>query len=63
MLHYDVWQTACGFDSLEESINNIGKNKILNKEIIEVLEILLDKIDFMEAEISLPIYTTLKTSQ
>jgi len=60
MLHYDVWQTALGFDSLEESINNIGKNKILIEEIIEVIEILLDKIDFMEAEISLPYSQPLK---
>jgi hypothetical protein len=25
MLHYDVWQSAGGFDSLEKSINQIGK--------------------------------------
>jgi hypothetical protein len=43
MLHYDVWQSAGGFDSLEKSINQIGKNKILVNEIIEVLEI-IDKI-------------------
>jgi hypothetical protein len=24
MLHYDVWQNAGGFKSLEESINQIG---------------------------------------
>jgi hypothetical protein len=27
MLHYDVWQSAGGFDSLEKSINQIGKIK------------------------------------
>jgi superfamily II DNA or RNA helicase len=54
MLHYDFWQNAEGFNSLEESINEIGKNKILVDEIIEVLEILIDKIDFKELEISLP---------
>jgi hypothetical protein len=27
MLHYDVWQSAGGFDSLENSINQIGKIK------------------------------------
>jgi hypothetical protein len=54
MLHYDVWQSAGVFSSLEESINEIGKNKILVNEIIEVLEILIDKIDFKELEISLP---------
>ena len=40
MLHYDVWQSASGFNSLEESINQIGENKVLVEEIIEVLEIL-----------------------
>ncbi len=54
MLHYDVWQTSGGFDSLEESIKAIGRNKILNEEIIEVLEILIDRIDFLEKEINLP---------
>jgi hypothetical protein len=34
MLHYDVWQNAGGFKSLEESINQIGMNKVLVKEII-----------------------------
>jgi hypothetical protein len=45
MLHYDVWQSAGGFDSLEQSIKSNWKNKILVNEIIEVLEILIDKID------------------
>jgi superfamily II DNA or RNA helicase len=60
MLHYDVWQTAGGFDTLEESIRAIGKNKVLISEIIEVLEILLDKINFLEKEISLPYNQPLK---
>jgi hypothetical protein len=45
MLHYDVWQNAGGFKSLEESINQIGMNKVLKRNN-EVLEILIDKIDF-----------------
>ena len=53
MLHYDVWQSAGGFDSLEDSIKQIGKNKILVNEIIEVLEILIDKISFKEIDIKL----------
>ncbi len=53
MLHYDVWQTGGSFKTLEESIIAIGKNKILTEEIIEVLEILIDKIDFIEKEIQL----------
>ncbi|SIS97115.1 Superfamily II DNA or RNA helicase [Kaistella chaponensis] len=53
MLHYDVWQNAGGFNSLEESIIQMGKNKTLVKEIIEVLEILIDKVDFKEVDIDL----------
>ena len=60
MLHYDVWQSAGGFQSLEESINAIGGNKILIDEIIEVLEVLIDKINFIEREISLPYSQPLK---
>lgn len=60
MLHYDVWQNAAGFNSLQESISQIGKNKMLVKEIIEVLEILIDRIDFKEIEISLPYNQPLK---
>ncbi|WP_016990605.1 DUF3427 domain-containing protein [Flavobacterium sp. ACAM 123] len=60
MLHYDVWQNPGGFISLEESINQIGKNKVLVTEIIEVLEILIDKVDFKEIEIKLPYQQALK---
>jgi superfamily II DNA or RNA helicase len=60
MLHYDVWQSAGGFNSLEESINQIGKNKLLVNEIIEVLEILIDKISFKEIDIKLPYEQPLK---
>lgn len=60
MLHYDVWQVAGGFKSLEESIRAIGVNKILNSEVIEVLEMLIDKIDFIEKDISLPYVQPLK---
>lgn len=60
MLHYDVWQNAGGFDSLEKSIVQIGKNKTLVNEIIEVLEILIDKIGFKEIDIQLPYDQPLK---
>ena len=60
MLHYDVWQTAGGFNTLEKSILTIGKNKILVQEIIEILEILIDKIDYLEVNISLPYKQPLK---
>ncbi|MEO7977939.1 DUF3427 domain-containing protein [Flavobacterium sp.] len=60
MLHYDVWQSAGGYESLEQSIQSIGKNKILVNEIIEVLEILIDKVDFKEIDIQLPYNQPLK---
>jgi superfamily II DNA or RNA helicase len=60
MLHYDVWQSAAGFKTLEESIRAIGKNNVLNEEIIEFLEIQIDRIDFLEGEIDLPYSQPLK---
>lgn len=60
MLHYDVWQNAGGFKSIEDSIRQIGKNKVLVDEIIELLEILVDKIDFKEVDIELPYNLPLK---
>ena len=60
MLHYDIWQNPGGFVSLEESINAIGNNPQFVQEIIEVMEYLLDKIDFIEKEIQLPYEQPLK---
>lgn len=60
MIHYDVWQDAGGFNSLDESIRAIGKNKILNQEIVEVMEILTDRVDYIETNINLPYEQPLK---
>jgi len=60
MLHYDVWQNPGGFISLEESVRQIGKNKVLVDEIIELMEILIDRIDFKEVDIDLPYNQPLK---
>ncbi|WP_227006295.1 DUF3427 domain-containing protein [Rufibacter latericius] len=60
MLHYDVWQNAGGFNSLEESIRSIGQNKILVEEIVEVIELLEDRVDFLERNIRLPYDQPLK---
>ncbi len=54
MLHYDIWKDAGGFHSLEKSIRAIGDNPVLVDEVIEILEILIDRIDFIEREIELP---------
>jgi superfamily II DNA or RNA helicase len=60
MLHYDVWKVENHFESLEISIQSVGKNTVLVEEIIEVLEILLDKINFKELDIELPYKQPLK---
>jgi superfamily II DNA or RNA helicase len=60
MLHYDVWQKAGEFDSLEESIKALGLNSVLVEEIKEVLEILIENIDFKEIPIKLPYKQPLK---
>lgn len=60
MLHYDFWQNAGGFQSLEASIQAIGLNKQIVNEMIQVLEIRIDQIGFMELEIDLPYDQPLK---
>ena len=59
MLHYDVWQKEKGFTSMEASINAIGKNKFLIKEIIEYLEYRLDNINHNEYKLDFPFYQPL----
>ena len=54
MLHYDIWQDVGSFISIEESIKSIGNNKVLTEEIIEFLEIKINRIDFLEGELNLP---------
>lgn len=60
MLHYDVWQKAGEFSSLEESIRQIGANEVLVREIKEVLKILTNRVNFKEIEIELPYQQPLK---
>jgi superfamily II DNA or RNA helicase len=60
MLYYDVWQNPSLFPSLEDSIKAIGENPVLVEEIIELLDILIDKVDFLEKDIKLPYSQPLK---
>lgn len=60
MLHYDIWQEPGGFGSLEESIHSIGKNRLLNVEISEIIDILLERVDHMEYDMQLPYPCPLK---
>lgn len=60
MLHYDIWSIEDEFESLEKSIREIGDNKVMVLEIIEVLELLIDRIDYKEFDIKLPYDQPLK---
>lgn len=60
MLHYDFWQTSLKFDSIEKSIKKIGDNQILTQEMIETLELLIDRISHIELDIDLPYSQPLK---
>ncbi|MBE9460858.1 DUF3427 domain-containing protein [Dyadobacter subterraneus] len=60
MLHYDFWQTNAGSENLQTSIQKIGDNSILVKEIVEVLELLIDQISHIELDIDLPYAQPLK---
>ncbi len=56
MLHYDVWQKSgpdCGFTNLQESLDQISKNSRMVQEILEVVELLIEEIDFVEKPIDL----------
>ena len=56
MFHYDAWQKdgqKFGFENLIESMNQLKQNPIMLSEIKEVLEILINQIDFVEKKIDL----------
>ena len=56
MLHYDVWQKSgpdCNFNDLQESLHQISKNPRMIEEILEVVELLIEKVNFVEKPIQL----------
>jgi superfamily II DNA or RNA helicase len=56
MFHYDVWQKSgpdLGFASIEDSMQQVLKNKNMLEELLEVIEYLINKIDFVEKNIDL----------
>lgn len=53
MLYYDVWQNVNIFPTISNAIEAIGNNQVLVNEIIEVITILKDRIDFIEKDIEL----------
>ncbi|GIT98158.1 DEAD/DEAH box helicase [Sulfurovum sp. TSL1] len=60
MLYYDFFQEPNEFDNLEEGINYIGENKLLSDELKEVLELLCEKINYIEYDLNLPFQTPIK---
>lgn len=60
MLSYDIWHDTSKFKTLEESIISIGRNQTLTEEMIEFLTLQIERIDFLEKEISLPFSQPLK---
>ncbi|WCL49689.1 DUF3427 domain-containing protein [Leptospira sp. GIMC2001] len=60
LLYYDIWQEPSKFVSLEAGIRAIGINPLLVGEIREIIDILINKIDYVETEIDLPFEQPLK---
>jgi len=60
MFYYDFWQKPRLFGNLEESIKEISLNEVLIKEMKEIIEILIDKINYIEKDILLPYELPLK---
>jgi hypothetical protein len=56
MFHYDIWQKDgpnSHFKSIEASIRQIAKNPIMIGELKEVVNYLINKVDFIEKDINL----------
>ncbi|HAC15829.1 MAG TPA: DUF3427 domain-containing protein [Bacteroidetes bacterium] len=56
MIHHDLWQESgvkLGLSSLEQSLCVFGRNSVLAKEIIEVVDILMDGISHTEKYLDL----------
>ena len=54
MFHYDVWQdvgSKFGFASIQDSISQLSKNPIMISELNEVVDYLIDEIDFVEKDV------------
>lgn len=60
MLYYDFFQEPNQFDNLEQGIKYIGENKLLSDELKEVLELLSEKINYIEYDLNLSFQTPIK---
>ncbi len=55
MFHYDVWQKAgeaLGFQSLQESMQQLRNNPVMLEELQEVIDLLISRVDFIEKDIN-----------
>ena len=48
MLHYDIWQESGKHQTIEKSIESIGMNKVMVKEIVAIMEVLISQISYKE---------------
>ncbi len=63
MLHYDIWQTAgskLGFTSIDAGFISLKNNPIMVQEVLEVVEILISKVDVIEKSLDLGFVFPLK---
>ncbi|MDN3581922.1 DEAD/DEAH box helicase [Mucilaginibacter flavus] len=63
MFHYDLWQKAgpqLGFSSLKDSVAQFAKNPVMVSELLEVVNYLISKVDFIEKTIDLDFPMPLK---
>ncbi|MCE7067424.1 DEAD/DEAH box helicase [Dyadobacter sp. CY326] len=60
MLHYDFWQSPGGAEDLSASIAKIGRNEQLVSEMVELLELVIDRIAHIEMDANLPFVQPLK---
>ena len=63
MLHYDIWREAgpkLGYKNPTESLATLRNNSIMTSEIKELIDYLIDQIDFVEKDIKLPFPSPLK---
>jgi superfamily II DNA or RNA helicase len=63
MFHYDLWQKAgpqLGFGNLKDSVKQFFKNPVMVSELLEVVNFLISKVDFIEKVIDLDFPMPLK---
>ncbi|MGY3211942.1 DUF3427 domain-containing protein [Mucilaginibacter sp. HD30] len=56
LLYYDIWQESgakMGFKNLEESFNALLQNTTMLAELLEVVDYLIEQVDFLEKDINL----------